>query len=573
MANDQVPSFVVTTIRQPSKSKIEDLLGGTGSRVEIPSYQRSYSWSPDEANDLYSDIDRFQKRYPGDQIDKEEYFLGSIVTIKDGRVFRLLDGQQRMATITILLSAIRDRLQDVDPESAQELHKSLIQERPKPAQELRNRLTLSVYDQEFFNAFIQRFPRDHKATIERASHRQIKRVREFFDTRLTSDLKDLSVGEQTTWLFRLWTIISACLVLVVVEAANDEDATEVFEVLNERGVGLTTIDLLRNFLLGTASSADEREVIVLAWGEVFSVSDNPARVQNFLRHYWISRHGDVKSRGLYREIKDRLKRDFFAKDLTPVKFSIDLSTSAETYRSLLAPPSTDSQDLNEVLEAVGKVGATPLYPAILSALEVLGEKAAVRVTRALLAHYVRWTIVGKRESTDLEEQVFKLAVDVSNGLGVQEVLDRLMAASLSDSEFEVAFEVATLTKPGHRRHVLEAIEKHMRTVGEQDEVEPKKASELHVEHIYPQTPTLESKLDDHDDWVQRIGNLTLLSKRWNTKIKNGDFLTVKRPEISKSVIMLNDSVKTADTWGREEISARQKQLAKLAPAVWRLPPD
>ena len=88
------------------------------------------------------------------------------------------------------------------------------------------------------------------------------------------------------------------LTAVVVVGEEEDDATEVFETLNERGIGLSTMDLLRNFLLGQAASEGERQLIIDWWKEVFTVSDNPARVQAFLRHYWISRQGDVKARGL-----------------------------------------------------------------------------------------------------------------------------------------------------------------------------------------------------------------------------------------------------------------------------------
>jgi hypothetical protein len=164
-----------------------------------------------------------------------------------------------------------------------------------------------VYDQSFFESYIQRYPREPHTKIENASHRLIVRVREYFDTTLSIVLSKMTEAEKRDWLVRLWVVISSCLVLVVVEAENEEDATEVFEVLNERGVGLSSIDLLRNFLLGSASTDQERNLIVDHWGDVFSVSDNPTRVQNFLRHFWIARHGDVKARGLYREIKAKLR--------------------------------------------------------------------------------------------------------------------------------------------------------------------------------------------------------------------------------------------------------------------------
>lgn len=561
----------MTTINQPSKAKIEDLLGGIGSRVHIPSYQRTYSWSVDEAKDLYADIVRFQERYPGNKIDNAEYFLGSIVGVKEGKTLRILDGQQRIATITILLSAIRDALVDRNDDYADELQKSLIQERLKPGTALQNRLTLSVYDKDFFSSFIQQFPRNANESVKLSSHRLIVRVRNYCDSALAADLEGKSKAESVDWLVRLWVVIVSCLVLVVVEASTEEDATEIFEVLNERGVGLSTIDLLRNFLLGYASTEDAREQIADEWAGVFAVSDNPAAVQTFLRHYWIAKHGDVKARGLYREIKHSLRKLFDEHASTPLAFSTDLSDAADIYRSLLPAPTTSDHKLNTTLAAIATVGARALYPAILSTIQNYGEKAAHSVAEALLTHYVRWTIIGRKESTELEAHVFRLAKDLSANLTPTAALGRIREFSLSDEDFEAAFAVASLTKPGPRRHILESLENYMRTKSGEDEVAPKPASELHVEHIYPQTPKPGNKLDDHDEWVNRIGNLTLLAKRWNTKIKNEDFATVKLPEISKSVILLNKWIQDQKNWGPTEIQARQEDLAALAAEVWPLP--
>lgn len=557
-------------IQEPSKQFFSQLFGGTRARLEIPSYQRSYSWTKDQGQDLLDDILRFEARHPGSSIDNAEYFLGSLVGTRQGKKLRVIDGQQRVATLTILLSSIRDALAELDHSLAVKLDESLIKEWIGPGKPTEPRLRMNDYDSAFFASFIQQFPRNKDAKTELSSHKQIRQVRDFFDERLTQQLDDLEDAHaRNQWLVRLWQIVAGSLVVVVVEADNEDDATEVFEVLNERGVGLSTLDLLRNLLLGRAGNAVARSQIVDLWRDVYSVSDNPARVQAFLRHYWISKHGDVKSRGLYREIKEDLRVSFKKGDSNPVAFSEELSLGALTYTDLV-DATTNHPPLDPVLTGIQVVGAQALLPPLIAVIQEHGESAATRIARLLLAHYVRWSVIGKREGTLLEQRVYQLATSLRTGLVPAAAAEQIKSWGPSDPEFKEAFAVASLTRPGHRRHVLETYERYLRTKHEEDELTLAPALKLHVEHLYPQTPLQGQRLADHDDWVNRIGNLTLLGSKWNTSIRNGDFATVKKPELEKSIILLNRWVTEQAAWSTEQIVERQELLAEDAPAVWPL---
>ncbi len=512
-----------------NKRFISDVLGGAAS-VEIPDYQRSYSWTNDELTALWDDVTRFEQRFPGQRIDEEEYFLGSLVAIRDGRRLRLLDGQQRIATLTIFLAAVRDALALHDAALAGRLHDSLIQEVTRPGRPPQYRLSLGVYDRDVFAAAVQEFPRPERApTLSTASHKLIHNARNFFDRRVASALAGLDTSAQkVSWLERIWGVIGFNLTAVVVVGEEEDDATEVFETLNERGIGLSTIDLLRNFLLGQAASEGERQLIIDWWKEVFTVSDNPARVQAFLRHYWISRQGDVKARGLYKEIKRSLLDDFEHRRATP-------------------------------------------RPVLLAGIERHNADEIVEVGRSLVSLFVRWSMIARLESTVLEQHLFELAPEIWDRLPLGEVLGRVREVAPSDDQFEQAFAIASLSRPGYRRHVLARLEMKLREDAEADEVEPRAPALLHVEHIYPQTPaTAAAAWDDHDDWVDRIGNLTLLHRRWNTAIRNGDFAAVKVPILQQSVILLNDDVKSRGVWNQEAVEERQRHLAVLAPSTWPL---
>src|SRR4051812_48698373 len=135
----------MTRVVDADKKLVADLLGGAGGGVIVPDYQRSYSWTKDETRELWDDVIRFEARLSAEP-GADEYFLGSLVAFRARRDLTLLDGQQRLATVTVLLAAIRDALAPLDEDSARSLHMTLIQEVGRPRVPPRNRLTLSVYD-------------------------------------------------------------------------------------------------------------------------------------------------------------------------------------------------------------------------------------------------------------------------------------------------------------------------------------------------------------------------------------------------------------------------------------------
>jgi Protein of unknown function DUF262/Protein of unknown function (DUF1524) len=562
----------VARIVDSDKRFVKDLLSDT---VEVPDYQRSYSWDKDELNELWTDVVRFEARFPEAQLAGQEYFLGSVVALREAdQRLKLIDGQQRMATLTIALAAIRDSLEELDPTAAGELHASLIQGLANPEEPVRYRLTLGVYDREVFRSLIQTRLTDRgQPKLTNPSHRLIADAQAYFEAQLKTNLATLqSSAEKVARLKRLWAVLGFHLTLVVVVGEGEDDATEVFETLNDRGVGLTTIDLLRNFLLGKAQTEKERQEIIDWWKEVFSVSDNPARVQTFLRHFWIAREGDVKARGLYKEIKRTLLDRFGKGELTPRSFSIDISTSADVYESLITRSTGDSA-LDQRLGEVAELGANALYPALLAGVEKLGPSQTATLADALITLFVRWSVIARRESTLLEERVFAVARSISIASNTKSALEdavsELRAMTPSDPEFTQAFEVAILGRAGYRRHVLMRLEQTLRAQAHKDEVKAEGPETVHVEHIYPQTPAGKAQeWDDHDEWINRIGNLTLLHKRWNTQIKNGDFATVKVPALSQSVILLNQSVISHSQWNDDAVTQRQKELAAVAPDAW-----
>ena len=558
------------SISEPSRETLSRLLADRESRLVIPTYQRSYSWAREQVGDLISDIERFEERTG----DTDEYFAGAIVVVAEGKKKRILDGQQRLATITILLAAIRDALSPLDEEAARLLNQDLI---ANPRKKHDFKLELGLYDKDFFERYVQAHPPEPMPKkVQRPSHKLIREAATQCRDWVQRQIEGSSQDEAVRYLERLEDILGSRLVFVQVSADSEEDATDVFEVLNERGIGLSVLDLLRNFLLGRANGPDEQERIARYWTDVFDVSERPAQVNRFLRHFWISRHGDVKSRGLYREIKAELAVTFEQPGSgrnDPVNFSNDLSSAASLYRDLLVPPESFDPELRKWLGLVSQFDATSIYPVLLASAEKHGEKGCAVLAEALLADFVRWSVIGRRESTDLERRFFDLAKAIWLGQDVATSVAGLRDASTGDPEFTVEFQDAAITKPAWRKGLLLQLEAHLRALENSVLEDAPAVDALNVEHVYPQNPqkSVWAELENHAEIVDRLGNLTLVNWKTNSVMQNRDFVDVKKPKFQESRILLNGWIAEQEVWGEDEIAERQSRLAALAAEIWSFP--
>lgn len=331
-----------------------------------------------------------------------EYFIGSMVRVDKAERYELLDGQQRLATIVILLSAIRDRLRPLNTKAYIKTQGRWIAEEDDLTGESKYSLTLSTYDRDYFRRRIQNDPVE---TLKPATASQtlIDAARRKFDAELTSELdKQPDEKGREQWLLLLRDVIMNHVTTVTVTCASEQDAASIFETLNDRGLGLSTVDLLRNFVLRRAGEPD-RDEIVSIWADVLRES-NSVDVDEFLRHYWISRHGDIKSQRLYRAIRKYMEDS----GESSLEFMRDLGSAHAAYVRLMRPDFANDAT-NEELQNIADLKAKMLYPFLLSGL-TRDEEGFLSLVRAGIVFYVREGIVVKRNSSQMEKVVFSLPV-------------------------------------------------------------------------------------------------------------------------------------------------------------------
>jgi hypothetical protein len=331
------------------RQTVGTLLATTSPRIEVPDWQRSYSWTTEEVEAFWNDLVAFDARYPGANINNQEYFVGSIVLVTGGPTNLLLDGQQRLATATILLSVLRDARREYSGDAAARLQNKYISDFDDATSTTTHVLTLNVYDRDFFRSEIQDVPQDPpvRPTPMLKSHGLIRKARHYFADRIAEAGGELGGGEAAfKWNLRMSRVLCDHISVVSVTSTDEDNAAEVFETLNDRGIGLSTPDLLRNLLLRRAQDEDTRNRVVSAWETVLRINEE-ASVEEFLRHYWVSYRGDVKARKLYREIKETIVTE----DIESLALSLDLAETAPLYRDIVRARE-DNADLQRQLQAI-----------------------------------------------------------------------------------------------------------------------------------------------------------------------------------------------------------------------------
>ncbi len=553
--------------------RIQFSLRGIASELKdrllaVPIYQRSYAWRPDEIGEFWGDIrGAFSDTSP-------EYFLGTLVLTRQASPPRdtIIDGQQRLATTSVLLAAIRDEFR----ERADDARANIVQRDYLSTSDLAtatevSRLCLNSEDAHFFE---QRIVKDSNSPDpSRPSHNLLLEAY----SRLRQQIKKVAEDAGPDWAARLtqWVdFLKNRVKVIVLEVPSDSDAYLIFETLNDRGADLTIADLLKNFLFGHAGSRLDavRDGWMMVLGAL-EISAETALFTTFLRHYWSSVRGAVRERDLYKSIKEHVATEAQALD-----FVTQLQNAAILYSALLSSNHDYWEDLGgtvkENVETLLRLDLEQNRPLLLAALQHFTDTEKKTLLRSLVSWSVRGLVVGGIGGGTAEKSYCRAAVKIRKGeiKTTQELLAELSAIVPSDSEFQEAMALARVPKAQLARYYLIALERGKLGVAEPEFVPNTNEEQVNLEHVLPKRASpadwgTEFDADERRDYLHRLGNLALLQKGPNGRIGNKPFV-VKQPILVISGFALTAEVGSESNWTKESIKKRQEQLAALAVKVW-----
>ena len=550
----------MTPTKQPqfnSEMKpIKALLGDAIGPLNVPDYQRSYSWERNEYEAFWEDITGFAWN---PQHTEHTYFLGAIILVSEAEL-EILDGQQRIATLTIMLSSLAHFFEKVDNRKLHRITTRHIKDEDAFGPDV-HYLTMSGLDRDFFKSYVQQYY-DEKPTTQ--SHRNIMDCRNYFDQQLQKLLDERGKTEAESMAQQLLDSLRNNVYALVLVTSEFDDAADVFEKLNDRGIQLAAVDLVRMLLLSRCQPS-ERDEVIRTWQDILTL-DEHGNASDLLRYYWITLQGDPTSNRLYRVIKPKISGNNNPhKDgitYKPLVFTKELSRAADIYRDIYA--ATEGEDVyTNIASYVVHLNAKPLIPLLIKVNSF--ERDRDRIARAAFTMYVRNRLIGGLSSTDFENVIYSITKNI-NPKNIDYHLSAVVGNTRNDADFIREFETASIKVQKQMYHILREIEKFLR---DDPNSEVKPPSKVHVEHIYPRSPEEGHIWDDHDDWIHRIGNQTLLLGSRNSRAQNKPFQD-KRRFYEESNLELNKKLAGHKEWTTEHIEKRQVDLAEIAAKVWPL---
>jgi len=537
------------------------VLSNTTPPLRVPEYQRDFSWEEQQITEFWNDLEHFDQTYPGANINGKEYFLGAAVFVNNQTYHLILDGQQRLATATILLAAIRDKIREYSADGANQIQSSFITFEDHLSNENLPKLQLNEFDRALFRDLIQMVPRG-AAVPTKKSHRLIAKAYQYFADRIKEGWDKRGGGvEGFRWAARISKTLTDHVSLVTVVSTDEDNAASIFETLNDRGIGLSTADLLRSWLLHHSAHAQRQEIID-CWSDVFESAGVGDGAAALIRLSWVSRHGDVKERSLYKVITRKLTESAIA----PVDYCRELRTDALFYKRIREGDSTDVREADNWM-ALATLRAQSGYAVLLAGNRKLTTEEQKRLAQALFSLIVRHNVICDRDRAKFETTAFSVAKTISDGGGLEAALALLRTVSPPDVEVRDRFLTLSFgrSEASAAQVILRAMEYQLRRTEELVIATPEK---VHLEHIYPQRPNATDRFGNHDEYVGRIGNLTLLDRRLNQEARNSPFATKRDEFYRHSDMYLTKELVDTPRWTQAEIEARQDTLRDLALQVW-----
>lgn len=573
---------------------------------KIPDYQREYVWKERNVHQLLDDI---YEEY--NHAGATEYFIGSIVVNKVGdNAYEVIDGQQRLTTLYITLCAFK--------------HLFAKKEMNDYVTAINNLLTTNKV-----NSFGEMISEPHLSAqyidteglldqiyqgtkLNRKLTGSAMKIAEAYDS-IEKYLMDGFVSEEDLKMFYGYFLNRVNFIQI--ETPSISDALKIFETINERGIGLNPMDLLKNLIFRQLPK-DQFSQVNAEWKIITSLLDkNKQKPLRFLRYFIMANYQIIGTRDndVVREdeIYDWLVKnaDVCQYQMNPNGFVLNLTENAEAYVHFLAGKGLDDSDNAELfnIRSLGG-GAYSQHLVVLLAAKHLKPELFKHLTKQLET-IVFYYFITKTPAKELEIKFSRWADELRRISGNDEEQKRALNAFISknmiaekknlETEFKLLFSnLGTKTLQQFRvKYILAKFAEYVDTARdggyEPLSLAPYLESHIEIEHILPQTPTEEllhqfANADEYEEFCSKLGNLTLLEKPINVIAGNNFYIDkvdhykaskfyITRSLVNKddyqgnnSIRRINDKLTSFSSWSSETIVSRQEMLYQISRDIWTL---
>lgn len=553
----------------------------------IPRFQREYSWGKVELNSFWNDI-LHQIKFENAELVTNDYFIGALVLVGDDSKdtdFLVVDGQQRLTTITILFSALTQILKSIDDDLSQSCY-SYVEGKDgdfKPFFKLENE-----NPKPFLQRRIQNINKEEEYKPITEEEQNLMSSYDFFFKKLKEEIlrqefKNLSINvTQLEFIDLLKAIRDQILKCktIFITVDNERQAQTIFETLNAKGKDLETIDLIKNKVFNLLEEEHPTDFAKESWKKIKSIlqeRENRVNISTYFRHFWISNYEFLTEDRIYnsfqRKIKEN-KREY-------KKFLNELIVTSEDYIKIISPLEIDwkEQESKEIyfsLKALNDFRVAQHRPLFLTLLNLYKNRflnineLRESISKIEKFHFL-FTAVCSMRASGLESTYSKYSRELrllKDKVKVRKLLDELFeklknklpTLEVYKSKFQEIEFTNKLTKDKRLiQYIFSKLESELINTNEL------KTFNFTLEHIESQKST--------ESWVSKMGNLLPLSGEINSSIGNAK-LEVKLKELEKSELKIVKEFcveyKELKIWTQAESQKRTEVLAEKTYNLWQL---
>jgi uncharacterized protein with ParB-like and HNH nuclease domain len=545
----------------------------------VPRFQRPYSWERVQVEEFWNDAITENL---------SDYFIGNFVVFADKNAFGVVDGQQRLTTITLLLCALRNEFKAEGYLALAAGAHSLIERTDISNDKFYVLRTETSYP--YLQEHIQKFDSEPEANpIVGPEEELLKAAYDYLQENIRSIVTgikkqaSLSEPKKKSQIKEELTKVRDKLLglkLIYTELENDDDAYVIFETLNTRGKDLTLSDMVKSHFSRLLKPKNKGvDIAKDKWSElneIFEESQVELSVSSFIHHHWLSRYEYLPEKKLFKALRKRINADNAA------IFLDDLLTESKIYRQIheisFRKWSKEEKGIRDSLSAMNLFKIRQQLPLVLSVMRHYDDrKLSIKVVRKVLSaienfHFVFTAVTSSRSSGGISLMYALAARDLYAATTTQaresvlkQFENKLHSKKPSYEEFEAKFlelkYSSKFTKQKNLvRYILTRAYQHNSTG---IAVDP---DQMTIEHLGPERPAKASGLKDND--VAALGNLILVDQKLNNKLANKSFAE-KVALLKVANVWVDKNVLKASNWGNGEIGRRGKDLSREAyEKVW-----
>ena len=546
----------------------------------LPHFQREYAWEKEHWVTLFDDV---MEIYGTHAESNTEHFMGALVVIQEGdsygtmSKFTLVDGQQRLTTISLLLCALKEI---IAPESRLRGTIEKLLKNPDEEGSLHYKVlpTRKYNDQNAYFAII-----DGERSVR--SESGIVKAWNYFKRRLSNLEDELDVE-------KFFDCIVNSMQVVFIKLNRDEQPYKIFESLNAKGKPLSQADLVRNYIAMKLPSDRQESVFNRYWATIDNQLQERRKVARmgelsaFLRHYLAKTNGNLPNENqVYARFRDYMERnspntDRFIDELE------NLHQFAGFYERLLRPDNEPNPRIRRGIERLNIIVESVSYPFLLylyelHASEKISASEFVKALDITENYAVRRFLAG--EPTNYLNKMFPtLPRELDAGDFVPSLTSLILTKQhVSDNRIRQNLQLKFRFVQRSRQRVILVLQTIDRHLARETDGYPVLDAEPTIEHVMPQTlsDTWKAHIGSnwsevHSDYVDNLGNLTLLTEKWNIELSNGSF-EAKKARFARHALRINSDYFGQEllNWDIKAILSRTEWLTKLSLQVWHAPGD